>query len=84
MGISFFSGNFEMVMLGAVAGLAVLLLVVLILLIVTMVKLKKLTRRHQDFTRGKDAESLEEVMLSRFDDIDALKRAEAENRKKLK
>ncbi len=84
MRVSFFSGNFEMVMLGAVAGLAVLLLIVLILLIVTMVKLKKLTRRYKDFTRGKDAESLEEVMLSRFDDIDALKRADADHRKKLK
>lgn len=84
MGVSFFSGNFEMVMLGIVAGLAVLLLIVLILLIVTMVKLKKLTRRYKDFTRGKDAESLEDVMMSRFDDIDALKRAEAENRKKIK
>lgn len=83
-GISFFSGNFELLMLGIVTGLAVLLLIVFILLVVTMVKLKKLTRRYKDFTRGKDAESLEDVMMSRFDDIDALKRAETENRKKLK
>lgn len=82
--VSFFSGNLDMLMLGAVAGLAVLLIIILILLIVTMVKLKKLTRHYKDFTRGKDAESLEDLILSRFDDIDALKRAETENREKIK
>lgn len=84
IGVSLFSGNMEIVMLGITAGAAALLLLILILLIVTMVRLKKLTRRYKDFVRGKDAESLEEVMLSRFEEIDGLKRAGEENRRRIK
>lgn len=75
--------SYEEIMLGVIAGMAVLLLVVFVLLIVTMRKLKKLTRNYKDFMRGKDAESLENTMLSRFAEIDELKRATRDNRKKI-
>lgn len=83
-GVSFFFGDLEMLMIGTVAGLAVLFIIVIILMIVTLGRLKKLNRRYKAFMRGKDAESLEELILSRFDDIDALKRAERENRENIK
>lgn len=71
------------IMLGVIAGMAVVLLVVLALLFITMGKLKKLTRNYKDFMRGKDAESLEDTMLSRFAEIDELKRATRDNRRKI-
>lgn len=75
--------NYGAVMLGIIAGMAVLLLILLVLLIITMGKLRKLTRNYKDFMRGKDAESLEEVILTRFEEIEDLKRANRDHRKRL-
>lgn len=44
--------------------MAFLILVLLILSIITLCKLKKLYRKCDRFTRGKDAESLEDTILS--------------------
>lgn len=75
--------NYGMIMLGVIVGMAVLLLVLLVLLIITMGKLRKLTRNYKDFMRGKDTESLEEVILARFEEIEDLKRANRDHRKRL-
>ena len=45
-------------------GMAAVLLILLILIIVTLCKLKKLNRKFDRFMRGKDAESLEDTILS--------------------
>lgn len=45
-------------------GMAVVLLILLILIIVALCKLKKLNRKFDRFMRGKDAESLEDTILS--------------------
>ena len=45
-------------------GMAVLVLILLILIIIALCKLKKLNRRYDRFMRGKDAESLEDTLLS--------------------
>lgn len=45
-------------------GLAVLVLILLILVIVSLCKLKKLHRKMDRFMRGKDAESMEDTILS--------------------
>lgn len=57
-------------------GLAIACLIMLILLIIILCKLKKLRRRVDDLTRGKDAESLEDTMLKFFEKIEALEDAE--------
>ena len=45
-------------------GMAAVLLILLILTIVALCKLKKLNRKFDRFMRGKDAESLEDTILS--------------------
>ena len=45
-------------------GMAAVLLILLILIIVELCKLKKLNRKFDRFMRGKDAESLEDTILS--------------------
>ena len=45
-------------------GIAVLVLILLILVIVALCKLKKLHRKYDRFMRGKDAESMEDTILS--------------------
>ena len=45
-------------------GMAAVLLILLILVIVALCKLKKLNRKFDRFMRGKDAESLEDTILS--------------------
>lgn len=45
-------------------GMAAVLLILLILIIVALCKLKKLNRKFDRFMRGKDAESLEDTILS--------------------
>ena len=75
--------SYGIVILGVMAGMAILLIVVFILLILMMKKIKLLSRSYKDFMRGKDAESLEEVILERFNEIDDLKIANGENRKRI-
>ncbi len=75
--------SYGIVILGVMAGMTILLIVVFILLILMMKKVKLLSRSYKDFMRGKDAESLEEVMLERFNEIDDLKIANGENRKRI-
>lgn len=75
--------NYGIVMLSVMAGMAILLIVVLILLILMIKKVKLLSRNYKNFMRGKDAESLEEVILKKFDEIDELKTANRENRKQI-
>ncbi len=75
--------SYGIVILGVMAGMTILLIVVFILLILMMKKVKLLSRSYKDFMRGKDAESLEEVILERFNEIDDLKIANGENRKRI-
>lgn len=73
----------DMIIFGVIAGMLGLLLVMLVLLIVTMSKLRRLSRSYQSFMRGKDAETLEEVILSRFQELDSLRQASEENHRKI-
>lgn len=75
--------SYGIVILGVMAGMTILLIVVFFLLILMMKKVKLLSRSYKDFMRGKDAESLEEVILERFNEIDDLKIANGENRKRI-
>ncbi len=57
-------------------ALSVISIVSIILLIVTLCKLKGLRRRIDTLTRGKDAESMEDVILNFFERIESLENAE--------
>lgn len=77
----------EMVMLAAAIALGVICLVSIILLIVTLCKLKKLRRRVDALTRGKNAESMESRILEFFERIENLESHEQgieENIQKIK
>ena len=56
--------------------LAVICVVTIILLILTLCKLKKIRKRVDALTRGKDAESMENVVLDFFERIEALENEE--------
>lgn len=56
-----------------ILGLIGLVLILLIFLISTMVQLKSLTRKYDDFMRGKDAETLEDVIMDQIEEIRNLK-----------
>lgn len=69
----------EELMIGGLIGLAAFSLIIFILLIVSLCKLKKVRRRVDALTRGKDAESLEETIVKLFERIEFLE----ENEKKI-
>lgn len=56
----------------AIIVLVILFLIVFFMEINTKVKLKKLTRKYEQFMKGKDGVSLEKSILSRFEQIDSL------------
>lgn len=66
-----------------VAGLFLLIIVLFILIIVLKGKMKNLEARYEDFMRGKTGESLESIILMRFDEIDKLKKSDVKKTKAL-
>jgi hypothetical protein len=67
-----------------VLGCAVVCLITIVILIITLCKLKKLRRRIDDLTRGKDTESMEDIMLNFFERIESLEEGEKITRSDLK
>ena len=53
-------------------GLSIITLISIIMLIISLCKLKKLRRRVDALTRGKDTESMEDIMLNFFERIENL------------
>lgn len=62
--------NVEYVILGVVIGIVILML----LLIIQGIKLSKLKKKYKAFMEGKEAASLEEVIIGRFNEIDGIKK----------
>ena len=60
-----------------IMGLVILVVLLLILAIITMTKLRRLDRKYDYFIRGKDAETLEDIIM---DEIDELRDLRAEDR----
>ena len=60
-----------------IMGLVILVVLLLILAIITMTKLRRLDRKYDYFMRGKDAETLEDIIM---DEIDELRDLRAEDR----
>ncbi len=81
-----FFGLFELdgaiVIIVALAA-AVLSLAAIIMCIVTIVKTGKMKRAYNRFMMGKDTESMEEMIYTRFREIDDLKAANSLNKKRI-
>ena len=67
----------EQLMFGVAIALSVVCIITSILLIITLCKLKKLKRRVDALTRGKDAETMEDSILKFFERIESLEDAES-------
>lgn len=62
---------------------AVIMLILLILLIVNMAKTNKLRKKYEAFMMGKNAESLEDTLVKRIQQVDELIGLESENRENI-
>jgi len=82
MGIDFF-GAFSINAEYIILGMLVITIMAIILSIVILFKLKVLKRRYNLFMNGKDAESLEPLLLKRFEEIDSLNSANTKNTKEI-
>lgn len=67
----------------AVVVLLILFLIVFFMEINTKRKLKRLTKKYEQFMKGKDGESLEKSVLSRFEQVDSLWEQTKENKKEI-
>lgn len=74
----------EQLMFGVAIALSVVCIITSILLIITLCKLKKLKRRVDSLTRGKDAESMEDSILNFFERIECLEDAEKKMHKDIR
>ena len=66
-----------------IIGLAALLLVFVILTIVNIVQISKLKKKYTLFMGGKNAKSLEEVLMKRMNQIDGLAELSSQNEKNI-
>jgi len=71
-------------MFGVAIALSIVCIITSILLIITLCKLKKLKRRVDALTRGKDAETMEDSILNFFDRIECLEDAEKKMHKDIR
>lgn len=56
-----------------ILGLAVITLILFITVIICLIKMSQLYRRYDLFMRGKDAETLEDLLIKQIEDINLLK-----------
>ena len=68
-----FFGIAQIDTLYVVLGICAIIIALVVLLIMSLTKIKKLNRRLDKFMKGKDAKSLEELVTTRFAEIDNLK-----------
>ena len=67
-----------------ILGLAGFCIVLFILVIVNMVQTSKMKKKYKKFMSGKNAKSLEEILVKRLNQIDSLVDANATNEKNIK
>lgn len=67
-----------------VGSLIIFSLILFSVLIMALVKLKKLNAKYEEFMSGKDAKSLEDVILNRFHEIDHLKESDTNKDEEIK
>lgn len=66
-----------------IIALLIFIVILFVLLMTTKSRIKKLEGKYESFMRGKDGETLEDVILTRFDEIDKLKRSDVKKTKAL-
>lgn len=64
-------------------GILAVLVILIILYIVCIVKMRKLKKAYDCFMKGKDMESMEDILMNQFDRIEILEEADREKRKEL-
>lgn len=74
----------DLLALIVIIALTVVCLVTIILLIITLCKLKSLRRRVDTLTRGKDTESMEDIILNFFERIEDLENEEKNTKSDIK
>lgn len=67
-----------------IIGLSGLTLILLIVVIICMIQMKRLYRRYDFFMRGKDAETLEGIIMEQMEDIAQLKSEDRANKDSLR
>lgn len=67
-----------------ILGLAGFCIILFILVIVNMVQTSKIKKKYKKFMSGKNAKSLEEILVKRLNQIDSLVDANATNEKNIK
>ena len=63
---------------------AVLTLILLVIVIVCIFKIRKMYRQYDYFMRGKDAETLEDIIIDQMEDIQELKSQNRANKDNLR
>ena len=64
-----------------IIALAAIVVVMIVLWIVNIIQIKKLKKYYKIFMKGKDAKSLEEVLIRRLDQVDSLILSNKQNEK---
>ena len=78
-----FFGIVQVNTLYVILAICVIVIAMILLLIISQIKIKKLNYRIDCFMKGKDAKSLEELVTTRFAEIDKLKATGKKNSKKI-
>ena len=74
---------FEVETLYVVLGMAAIIIILLVITIMNSVKNKKLNQRIDVLMSGKDAESLEDTIIKRFEEIDILKKTVSKHKSQI-
>ena len=67
-----------------ILGLAVITLIFFITVIICLIKMSQLYRRYDLFMRGKDAETLEDLLIKQIEDINLLKIEDKTNKENIR
>ena len=67
-----------------ILGLAVITLILFITVIVCLIKMNQLYRRYDLFMRGKDAETLEDLLIRQIEEINLLKIEDKTNKENIR
>ena len=67
-----------------ILGQAALTIILMIVVIICIFKIKKLYRRYDYFMRGKDAETLEDIIIGHIQDIQELKSQDRANKDQIR
>ena len=67
-----------------ILGLAIITLILFITVIICLIKMSQLYRRYDLFMRGKDAETLEDLLIKQIEDINLLKIEDKTNKENIR